>query len=470
MGKSFREDNLKQDLLLPPSLHDWLPEDHLAHFVAEVVDSLDLGEIFASYAAKDGRGQAAYHPAMMLRVLLYGYCLGVCSSRQIETKTYEDVAFRYLAAGEHPDHSSWAEYRRRHLRAVAGLFLQGLQTCAKAGLVKLGHVALDGSKLEANASKHKAMSYGRMEATEKQLRAEVEELLRQAEVVDASEDEKYGKGQRGDKLPGELARRESRIAKIRAAKEALEAEARQKAETEKAAAEAKIAARRAQEASTGKKAAGRDPEVPNPAQAVPLPSAQRNFTDPESRIMPDGGHKGSFIQAYNSQVAVDAEAQVIVAADVTQATNDKQQLAPMLAQVEQNLGVKPHMASADNGYWSEAQVEDPRVQGIDLHIATGRQKHGEGTDSAESAVPLDATPLTARERMQQKLKTEAEHNIYRMRKAIVEPVFGQIKHWRGFRRFRLRGLSQVQAEWQLICLTHNLLKLFRSRCTVLQMG
>jgi transposase len=469
MGKAFRADNLKQDLLLPPSLHDWLPEDHLAHFVAEVVESLDLGAIYASYEEGDGRGQAAYHPAMMLRVLLYGYCQGICSSRQIEARTYEDVAFRYLAAGEHPDHSSWAEYRRRHLTVMVGLFLQGLQMCAKAGLVKLGHVALDGSKLQANASKHKAMSYGRMEATEQQLRAEVEELLRQAEAEDAAEDQQYGKGQRGDKLPAELARRESRIAKIRAAKAALEAEARQKAEAEKAAAEAKIAARRAQEASTGKKAAGPEPAGPEPAQAVPLPSAQRNFTDPESRIMPDGGHKGSFVQGYNVQIAVDGEAQVIVAAAVTQATNDKQQLAPMLAQVEQNLGAKPAVASADNGYWSEAQVEDPRIEGIDLYIAAGRQKRGESSESANPEGAAGSGPKGARERMREKLKTPAGQEVYRMRKAIVEPVFGQIKHWRGFRQFCLRGLKKVQAEWNLICLTHNLLKLFRSG-RVLQIG
>jgi len=461
MGKCFRSDDLDQRLLLPPSLHDWLPEKHLARFLVDVVDSLDLGAIYASYDEKDGRGQAAYPPAMMLRVLLYGYCTGTCSSRQIETKTYDDVAFRYLAADGHPDHSSWAEFRKRHLTALAGLFTQALQLCAQAGLVKLGHVALDGTKIQANASKHKAMSYGRMSEAEQKLQAEVEELLRRAAAADEEEDQKYGQGQRGDELPDELARRESRLAKIRAAKAELEAEAKREAAEKKAAAEDQLARRQEQEASTGKKVGGRKPQVPDPEQAVPDPKAQRNFTDPESRIMPDGAHKGSFVQGYNAQIAVDGEAQVIVAAEVTQASNDKQQLAPMLEQVEQNMGRKPQAASADNGYWSTQQLGDARVQDIDLHVATGKQKHGEpqaGSDDGPRGAAPEASLL---EQMRQKLKTEAGRDVYRMRKAIVEPVFGQIKEWRGFRRFLLRGLRNVRAEWKLICLTHNLLKLFR---------
>jgi len=462
MGKCFRPDDLDQNLLLPPSLHDWLPEKHLARFLVDVVDGLDLKAVYASYAEKDGRGQAAYSPRMMVRVLLYGYCTGTCSSRQIEGKTYEDVAFRYLTADTHPDHSSWAEFRQRHLPALAGLFMQALQLCAKAGLVKLGHVALDGSKIQANASKHKAMSYGRMSEAEKKLQEQIEMLLQEAEAVDAAEDEKYGKGQRGEELPAELARRESRLAKIRAAKAELEAEAKQKAEEEKAAVEAELAQRAEQEASTGKKTPGRKPQVPDPEQAVPEAQAQRNFTDAESRIMPDGGHKGSFLQGYNAQIAVDGEAQVIVAAEVTQESNDKRQLVPMLEQVEQNLGNKPQAVSADNGYWSGKQITDPHVQGIDLHVATGKQKHGEPQAAGDASPPRDEPESLLLEQMRQKLKTEAGREVYRMRKAIVEPVFGQIKEWRGFRRFLLRGLQKVRAEWKLICLTHNLLKLFRS--------
>jgi hypothetical protein len=371
------------------------------------------------------------------------------------------VGFRYLAADQHPDHDTIANFRKQHLTALSGLFLQALQLCRKAGLVKLGHVAIDGTKIQANASKHKAMSYGRMGEAEQKLQAEVEELLRQAEAADAAEDAQYGKGRRGDELPEELARRESRLKKLQAAKAELEAEAKQEAEKQRAEAEAKIAARHRQEEQTGKKARGREPQAPDPEKAQPEASAQRNFTDPESRIMPDGAHKGSFMQGYNAQIAADSEAQIIVACDLTEETNDKQQLAPMLEQVEQNLGVKPEAASADTGYWSEAQVNDERLRGIELYVATGKQKHGEADEAVEQQpAPGDKeSPLAA---MTKKLKSEAGRAIYKMRKAIVEPVFGQIKEWRRFRRFSLRGKDQAKAEWQLLCLTHNLLKLFRS--------
>jgi transposase len=462
MGKCFRSDDLDQTLLLPPSLHDWLPEKHLARFLVDVVEALDLGAIYASYDEKDGRGQAAYAPAMMVRLLLYGYCTGTYSSRKIQAKTYEDVAFRYLTADEHPDHSTLAEFRKRHLEALAALFTQGLQLCRKAGLVKLGHVAIDGTKMQANASKHKAMSYERMGEAEKKLKEEMEALLQRAEAMDAAEDEKYGKGQSGDELPAELARRESRLAKIRAAKAELEAEARQKAEEKKAFAEARIAERREQEARTGKKAGGRDPQVPDPDEAKPAPKAQRSFTDPESRIMPSGSQKGSFLQGYNAQAAVDGEAQVIVAAEVTQQTTDNDQLEPMLEQVEQNVGAMPQAVSADSGYWNPEQVEKVQTRGIDLHVATGKQKHGETSKSVSEEINYSGPELSLRERMKRKLQTEAGRNLYRMRKAIVEPVFGQIKEWRGFRRFLLRGVRKVRAEWKLLCLTHNLLKLFRS--------
>jgi hypothetical protein len=342
---------------------------------------------------------------------------------------------------------------------LAGLFLQALQLCQAAGLVKLGHVALDGTKKQANASKHKAMSYGRMGEAEEKLKAQIQDLLDRAEAVDTAEDEKERQGQT-DMLPKELARRESRLKKIQEAKAALEAEARQKAEQKKAQAEARIAERQQQEEETGKKIGGRPPQVPDPEQAKPEDSGQRNFTDPDSRIMADGAHKGSFVQAYNAQIAVDAEAQIIVAADITQEVNDKQQLAPMFEQVEKNTGTKPVAGSADNGYWAPEEVADKRVEGIDLHVATGRDKHGTLEPIAPSAVPDKAA--TTREQMKQKLQTDAGRAIYKMRKAIVEPVFGQIKECRHFRRFSFRGLENVRAEWKLVCLTHNLLKLFRS--------
>ena len=459
MTKCFVDDEIGQSLLMPASLHDWLPEDHLARFVADLVPTLDLSGFYQSYEEKDGRGKAAYHPVMMLRLLLYGYCLGVTSSRQIEKRTYEDVAFRYLSADEHPDHSVINEFRKRHLEALAGLFMQALQLCQKAGLVKMGHVALDGTKLQANASKHKAMSYGRMSEAEEKLKAKIEELFRQAEAADAAEDEKEKQGQ-SDKLPKELARQETRLKKIQQAKAELETEARQRAEQEKAEAEARIAARREQEEQTGKKMGGRPPQIPDPDRAVPDAKAQRNFTDPDSRIMPDGAHKGSFVQAYNAQIVVDSEAQIIVAAEITQDCNDKRQLAPMFEQVEKNMGAKPAAGSGDNGYWNPDQVADKRVEGIDLHIAAGRDKHGASEETAASDNPAKAA--TALEKMKQKLQSDAGRAIYKMRKAIVEPVFGQIKECRHFRRFSLRGLENVRAEWKFVCLTHNILKLFRS--------
>jgi transposase len=459
MGKSFLPDDVNQSLLFPPSLHDWLPERHLARFLVDVVSALDLSAIYASYEEKDGRGQSAYAPAMMLRVLLYGYATGVYSSRKIEARTYEDVALRYLSADAHPDHDTFAEFRKRHLEALAGLFTQALLLCEKAGLVKLGHVSIDGTKIKANASKHKAMSYARMGETEQRLKAEIEALLKQAEDVDAAEDAEYGKGHRGDELPEELARRESRLKKIAQAKAELEQEAREKAERERTEAEVKLAARREQQERTGKKPRGREPRVPDPDKAAPDPKAQRNFTDPESRIMPDGANKGSFVQGYNAQAAVDSRAQIIVAAEVTQETTDTHQLTPMLDQVKQNLGRKPDAASADAGYWSEANATDESVTGIDLHIATGRMKHEQTIETASEPPPSEAT---AKEAMRHKLRSEAGRSIYKMRKAIVEPVFGQIKEQRGFRRFSLRGLENVRREWKLVCLTSNLLKLFGS--------
>jgi len=461
MGKRFRTDFLDQALLLPPSLHDWLPEGHLARFIADVIEELDLGAVYESYAG-DGRGLAAYQPAMMVRLLLYGYCLGVVSSRKIERATYEDVAFRFLSVDAHPDHDTIAAFRKRHLEALAGLFVQALRLCEKAGLVKLGHVAIDGTKLKANASKHKAMSYERMGETEQRLRQEVDELLRSAAEVDEAEDAQYGKGQRGDELPAELARRESRLVKIRAAKAELEREAKEKAERQRVEAEAKLVQRREQEARTGKKAGGHNPKVPDPEQAKPEPKAQRNFTDPDSRIMVDGANKGSFLQAYNAQAAVDGEAQVIVAAEVTQETNDSHQLLPMIEQVEINAGRKPEAVSADAGYWSTDNVTDEGAADIDLHIATGRQKHGETSEVASGPPPEEASVQQA---MEHKLRTEAGRAIYKMRKAIVEPVFGQIKERRGFRRFSFRGVGSVRLKWQLICLTGNILKLFRSGWT-----
>ena len=444
--------------LLPPALRDWLPEGHLALFISDVVDhALDLTPILATYETGDGRGQPPYHPALVVKLLVYGYCTDKPSSRKIEQATYEEVPYRVLAANQHPDHDSIAAFRQTHLAALAELFTQVLVLCQRAGLVQLGHVALDGTKMLANASKHKAMSYGRMGEAERQLAQEVAALLAQAQQVDAAEDAQYGKGRRGDELPAELARRESRLAKLREAKAALEVEARAEAAAAATVAQAKRAERERTAETTGRKPKGRPPRVPDPPQATPKPKAQRNFADPESRIMKDGATK-SFVQAYNAQAAVDSAAQIIVAAAVTQDANDQQQLVPMLTQVVTNAGETPAIASADSGYFSAAAVTAEALAGIELYVAPDRQKHGE----APGPVPVPEDGTTAIAAMRAKLQTAAGHAVYALRKAIVEPVFGQIKDTRGFRRFSFRGTLKVRAEWLLICLTHNLLKLFRA--------
>ena len=459
--KTFKPYTPDQLLLLPPALQDWLPEGHLARFLSDVVDhALDLTPIVATYETGDGRGQPPYHPALMVKLLVYAYCTGKPSSRKIEQATYDEVPYRVLAANQHPDHDSIAAFRQTHLAALAGLFTQVLALCQQAGLVKLGHVALDGTKVLANASKHKAMSYGRMGEAEQKLEREVAALLARAAQVDAAEDARYGKGQRGDELPAELARRESRLTKIREAKAALEAEARAQAAEVATMAQAKLAERQRQAETTGRKPTGRPPCIPDPTQAQPLPKAQRNFTDPESRIMKDGATK-SFVQAYNAQAAVDGTAQIIVAADVTQEANDKRQLVPMLTQVATNVGAAPAVALADSGYFSEAAVTDAALAAVDLYVAVGRQQHGE---APATLVREDGTVIG---RMRAKIASDAGQAIYALRKTIIEPVFGQIKGPRGFRRFSFRGRGKVQAEWLLICLTHNLLKLFRAGWTPL---
>ncbi len=447
MSRSFKEYSSDQMYLMPPSLRDWLPEDHLAYFICDVVDQLDLSEIVRAYEAADGRGQPPYHPAMMVKLLLYAYCVGVPSSRKIEAKTYEDVAFRVIAADQHPDHDTIAEFRKAHLAALSGLFVQVLLLCGRAGLVRLGHVALDGTKVKANASKHKAMSYGRMCEKEAELQRAVEELLAKAQQTDEAEDKVYGKGRPGDELPEELRFREKRLAKIREAREALEREAKKKAFEE-----GKID----EQGQPRVQRRGRKPKHP---PGIPEPTDQHNFTDPDSKIMKDSTTKG-FVQAYNAQAAVDGKAQVIVAANVTDEANDKKQVEPMVHQIEENLKARPKELSADSGYYSEANVGWVEGKSIEPLIAPEKSKH---TDLPVS-VPRGriSKALSLKERMRRKLATKRGRERYKLRKEIVEPVFGQIKQVRGFRSFLLRGLEQVRGEWRLICLTHNLLKLFRS--------
>lgn len=413
---------------MPPSLSDWLPAGHLAYFVSDLVDQLDLSAIEVAYE-KEERGQPPYHPRMMTKVLVYAYCVGVYSSRRMEKRLVEDVAMRVLAAGNMPDFRTISDFRKLHLAALEGLFEQVLRIAVAARLVKLGRVALDGSKVKANASKHKAMSYERMKEKTRQLRQEVKELLTRAEAVDEEEDARYGKDRRGDELPEEFARRETRIARIREAKRVVEERARAEAEAQ------------------GKPTEGVKPEA----------KAQYNFTDPESRIMkgPEG-----FVQAYNTQVAVEAKTQMIVGQAVTQEVNDKQQVKPMVKVIEQQAGEKPKQLLADNGYCSESNVKYVARRKIDGYVAAGRQKHGElrTTRCPRGPVPKGATRVDG---MRRKLQTKAGAAVYAARKGIVEPVFGQIKQARGFRQFMLRGLKKVQGEWALVCLTHNILKLHR---------
>lgn len=434
----FRAYQPDQLLLMPPSLSDWLASDHLVYFIRDVVASLDLEALRREYDGSQG-GRPAYDPQMMVGLLLYAYCVGCPSSRQIERATWESVPFRVLTADAHPDHDTIAAFRKRHLQALGELFGQVLRLCRKAGLVRMGHVALDGTKLRANASKHKAMSYGRMVEKEAELKREVERLLGEAEAVDAAEDAQYGPGVRGDELPEELRFKQTRLAKIQEAKRALEEEARARAE---------------------EKRRGRDEQGPKPGRPPAPPKeepearAQRNFTDPDSRIMKMSG-SNSFEQSYNCQAAVDAKAQVIVAAAVTQEAADVGQVKPLVQEMAALTGRKPRSMSADAGYFSAANVGYLSGEEIDPWIATGKDVKGEGK---RGRIPAGAT---VKERMSRKLRTKRGRRIYGLRKVTVEPVFGQIKEARGFRRFLLRGFTSVQREWELICLTHNLLKIYR---------
>ena len=432
MSKTYRPYEPGQQLLVPAALQEWLPEDHLAYFISDIVDQLDLSEITVRYE-RERRGGPPYHPRMMVKVLVYGYCIGVSSSRRIARRLHEDIALRVLAANNTPDFRTISEFRKEHLTALSGLFVQVLALCQRAGLVKLGHVALDGTKVKANASRHKAMSYRRMQDKRAKLEAEVAELMRRAQEADDEEDARYGTERCGDELPRELAFREGRLRKIREAMTALEAEA--------------------QEASEQSQAEGRE------HPGVPGDKAQRNFTDADSRIMPAPGGR-DFVQAYNCQAVVDSAHQVIVAARATNLSSDKQQAVGMVEEAIGNSGAVPGEVSADAGYYSAAAVDELHVLGVDPYIAPDKTRHGTVVPPA----PRGRIPggLSARGRMRRKLQTRRGRQRYALRMGTVEPVFGQIKQGRGFRQFLLRGLDKVEAEWLLICTGHNLLKLFGS--------
>jgi transposase len=444
MSKHFRPWNPEQSFLFPPAPRDWLPENHLVYFLLDVVPQMDLQPILRPYQSEE-RGQPPFHPTMLVTLLLYGYATGTFSSRRLMARCETDLAYRVIVGEDIPDFRTISDFRKRHLTALEGLFVEVLKLCAKAGLVKVGRIALDGSKVKANASRHKAMSYDYMLKEEQRLAQEVSGLLAQAEAADQEEDRTYGRGRRGDELPAELARRQGRLEKIRQAKAALEAEARKQARA--------AAAERQRQ---GKPPSGQDPE-----QARPDPKAQYNFTDPESHIM-RVSNKG-WDQCGNAEVAVN-EQQIIVAADVTDEANDKQQVRPMVGQMQQNLvaaGVSEKVKEmvADSGFFSEANVAYLEGEEMDPYIATERLKHHEQIPAA----PRGRRPqgMTAKQRMARKLRTQQGRQRYARRKAMVEPVFGQVKQGRGFRQFLLRGLRKMRAEWRLVSLTHNLLKLWR---------
>ena len=434
--KSYRSYLPDQDLLLPPSLRDWLAEDHLVYFVGDVVDHLDLSAIHAHYGVEK-RGQPPYDPLLMTKLLVYGYCTGVFSSRRIERSISEDIPFKVLAAGNEPDFRTISDFRKIHLEALKGLFEQVLAMALETGVVKLGRVSLDGTKVKANASKHKAMSYGRMVAKEEQIEKEVEELLARAEAVDRDEDQRRGK-RRGDELPQELKRRQDRLARIREARKVVEQRARERAAQ-----------------------AGKSPA--EAGQAKPADKDQYNFTDPESRIMlgADG-----FVQGYNAQAAVEPTMGLIVGHGLTEAANNKGQLKPLVEAIEKQSGQLPQAVLADSGYCSDdnlAYLEsaDNPERKIEGFVATGKSKHGEHRKPCKRGpLPKGATRV---DRMRRKLQTKAGKAVYKARKCVVEPVFGQVKQCRGFRQFLLRGKTKAAGEWTLVCLTHNILKLYAAK-------
>ncbi|MFD5989748.1 IS1182 family transposase [Streptomyces cyaneofuscatus] len=458
--KRFRAFDPHQVLLLPPSLDDWLPQDHLARFVADLVDEvLDLSPVLANYTEK--RGYPPYDPRLMLRLLIYGYTTGIRSSRAIERKCADDIAFRFLAANQAPDFRSISRFRRRHLDALADLFTQSLHLAQKLGMVKMGRVALDGTKLEANASKHKAMSCGRLIDKEERIEAEIAALEARAAALladaEAAEDQAFGPDGKDTDLPAELDRREKRLTRLQAARAQIEAEA-----ADKARAHAEDKERRRQErAETSDEQAVTDAGQQAAAKARPKPKAQANFTDPNSRIMKSSD--GAYIQAYNAQAVVDAEHQIITAADVTTNPSDALNYTTMLDQSAQNTGIHPNQALVDAGYCSETNLQAAKDRqlacGTDTFMATGRLAHDEQVPPApRGRIPANAT---LKERMARKLRTKPGKTAYSRRKAIVEPVFGQIMTCQQGRQLLLRGEDGARGEWRLLAACHNLRKIFQ---------
>jgi transposase len=483
--KTYRPWTPTQSLLMPLSPTDWLPEDHLAYFVLDLIEELDLGDIERAIQAKDARGERPYSPRMMTTLLLYGYAVGVFSSRKIERATHEDVAFRVLAGGLHPHFTTVNEFRGRHRQALAGLFQQLLEECMSAGLVTLGHVAIDGTKMKANASKHKAMSFERMNKDEARLSSEIEAMLKHAEDVDAAEDKLYGVGQQPSDLPAELRRREGRREKIRATRAALKAETEKKRAAELAALADGLREQAAAPTTSPQKqatfltvaaqhdqeSADLDDDDPPPPSVdadlptntppkfrdgTPKPKAQRNFTDPDSRLMT---RDGAFVQAYNGHIAVDEANQIIVAAALSNQGPDTEYFEPMLRRIVENCDAVPARTTSDAGFFSPANVRFAEAMGTEPFIAVGGHRRDGLPD--EDSLPINARTSAGKE-MQARLNTPEGHAAYARRKATVEPVFGQIRSCRRFQQMSFRGLFKNRCEWLFVCATHNLLKLWRA--------
>jgi transposase len=444
----FRTIDRETKYLLPPSVDEWLPERHLARFIGEVIGGLDLGRMSGAYR---GSGSAPYHPRLLLGILIYGYATGVFSSRKLERATYDSVAFRFLAVNDHPDHDTIAAFRRRFLKEIEKLFVEVLKLAREMGVLQMGTIGLDGTKIHANASRHSALSYEHAGKIEAQLKAEVIDLMAKAEAADAADVAD------GMSIPEELALRKARLRKIKEAKATIEARAKERHACEMAEHEAKMAAREAKIAATGKKPGGKPPAPPVEG---PAPKDQVNLTDEESRIMPVAG--GGFEQCYNAQAAVAAGSLLVVAVEVVQAPNDKQQVEPMLEKIEalpEELGEVEHLL-ADSGYFSAANVDACKEAGVEPVIAMGRQPHHPPLAERFAAAPEAPENPTPVEAMAYRLKTPEGRALYALRKQTPEPVFGIIKSVLGFRQFSLRGLEKVRGEWSLVTLAWNLKRMF----------
>ena len=446
MAKQYISSNRKQAYLLPPSIDEWLPKEHLARFIVEVTDQLDLSNIHKYYTGTGG--SMPYDPKVLLSLLFYGYTTGVFSSRKIERATYDSVAFRYIAANTHPDHDTIANFRKRFLPQLESLFVQILLIAQSAGFLKVGKVSLDGSKIKANASKHKALSYAHAQKLQKQLEAEVNELMHKAKEADNDDDND------GMDIPGEIARREDRIAVIKEAKAKIEERAKERYEKEKALYREKMHRRKEKEKLTGKKTKGKVPKAP---QEGPVPKDQINLTDEESRIMKTSG--GGFEQCYNAQASVEHDSRLIVHQHITQNGNDKQEIEPALQWFTQYPKLKPPAILADTGYFSEANIKQCENEEITPYISFGKEQHNQPLEERfKKEDPLPDNP-TSIEKMRHRLQSKEGKAVYARRKSTVEPVFGIIKHIMGFRQFMLRGVEKAKGEWNLICIAYNLKRL-----------